>query len=307
MKEFVSNIEVPFDKVMEVMGAVWNFRIATIDNDDLTVSNICIALFIFVIGFKISRRFSHFIVGAFNSMSHVSDNTRATVESITFYSLLIIFTFTSLAIAQIPLNSFALLGGALAIGLGFGSQNIIKNFISGIILMIEQPIRVRDIINVEGTEGGIVRIGARSTHIRTFDNVDILVPNSILLENNVVNWTLSDQDIRTRVKVGVAYGTDTLKVEEILKEVVSKNPKVLDSRPVMVFFNEFGDNSLNFEVQFWCNMPRPSAKRKIESQMRHDINAAFNEAGIVIAFPQRDVHIDSSSPLEVKVVGKKVG
>jgi potassium efflux system protein len=301
--DYFSNVNLTKDVLWNAVGAFWNFRVATIDNNDVTIANIVIALFIFTVGFRVSRKFSRFVVIAFPASKSINENTKSTVESVTFYFLLIIFTFTSLSIAQIPLKSFALLGGALAIGFGFGSQNIIKNFISGIILMIEQPIRVGDIINAEGTEGRVLRIGARSTHIKTYDNIDILVPNSTLLENNVVNWTLSDDDIRTRVFVGVAYGTDTRRVEELLAEVVGKNPKVLVNRPVISFFNEFGDNSLNFEVQFWCQMPRPSARRRVESEVRHDISAAFAKEGIEISFPQRDVHLDTLKPLEVRMVG----
>lgn len=309
MKEFFANLEIPFEVIWDTLGAFWNLKVASIDNKDLTVANILIAIVIFIVGFKLARRFSRWIVSSLERFHHVNENTTATLEAITFYTLLIVFTFTSLSIAQVPLNSFALIGGALAIGFGFGSQNIIKNFISGLILMIEQPIRVGDIINVEGSEGRIHRIGARSTHIRTYDNLDILVPNSTLLENNVVNWTLSDQDVRTRVMIGVAYGSDTRQVERLLLEVTRKNPKVLDSRPVVCYFSDFGDNALTFEVQFWCHMPRPSVRRQAESDVRHDIYATLNEAGIAIAYPQRDVHLSTTEPVEVRVVElqKKAG
>ena len=302
MESFIEKIQsISHDVLFKYLGAIWNFKVTTIDNNDVTIANIIIAIIIFSIGFRISKRFSKYIVAVLPSAKELNENTKSTVESITFYMLLILFIFTSLSIAQIPLKIFALLGGALAIGFGFGSQNIIKNFISGIILMVEQPIRVGDIIQVEGSEGRIIRIGARSTHIRTYDNIDILVPNSILLENNVINWTLSDNDIRTNVFVGVAYGSNTKKVEKLLVETVTKVPKVLDNRPVVCYFHEFGDNSLNFEVQFWCHMPRPSARKLVESEVRHAINEVFEKEGITISFPQRDLHIDTIKPLEVKI------
>jgi len=302
VESFIEKIQsISHDVLFKYLGAIWNFKVTTIDNNDVTIANIIIAIIIFSIGFRISKRFSKYIVAVLPSAKELNENTKSTVESITFYMLLILFIFTSLSIAQIPLKIFALLGGALAIGFGFGSQNIIKNFISGIILMVEQPIRVGDIIQVEGSEGRIIRIGARSTHIRTYDNIDILVPNSILLENNVINWTLSDNDIRTNVFVGVAYGSNTKKVEKLLVETVTKVPKVLDNRPVVCYFHEFGDNSLNFEVQFWCHMPRPSARKLVESEVRHAINEVFEKEGITISFPQRDLHIDTIKPLEVKI------
>jgi potassium efflux system protein len=305
LNDFIPNINIPNKVILQSLSDIWNFRVATIDNNDVTVANIIIALIIFTIGFGVSKKFSKFVVNSFTVMKTVNENTKATIEYITFYCLLIIFIFTSLAIAQIPLKSFALLGGALAIGFGFGSQNVIKNFISGLILMVEQPIRVGDIINVEGTDCRVLRIGARSTHIRTFENVDILVPNSNLLENNVVNWTFSDDFIRTSVSVGVAYGTDTRKVEKILIDCVSNNPHVINERAVIAFFNAFGDNSLNFEVQFWCKMPRPSEVRAAESEVRHDINEALLKEGIVISFQQRDVHLDTLKPLDICIVDSK--
>jgi len=301
MDEILSRINLTSSVVIDAIGVFWRFKVATIDGNDLTVSNIVIAIIIFIIGFRLSKRISRLIVKTIPTMADVSDNTRSAIESVAFYILLVVFIFTSLSIAQIPLNSFALLGGALAIGFGFGSQNIIKNFISGLILMVEQPIRVGDIITTDGTDGQVIKVGARSTHIRTYDNVDILIPNSTLLENNVVNWTLSDNDIRTRIKIGVSYGSDSRKVEALLKEVVNNNDKVLNSRPVMAYFEDFGDNSLNFEVQFWCYMSRPSLRREAESSIRHDIYEAFNKEGIEISFPQRDVHLYAKSPIEVKV------
>lgn len=287
-----------FNEIINSFDHLWHLKVANIGGNDLTISSIIVSLIIFIIGFKISRKISLFVRNV-SSFKSLNENTRYTLESITFYSLLLIFTFTSLNIAQIPLQAFALLGGALAIGFGFGSQNIIKNFISGIILMIEQNIRVGDIIIIDNTEGRVHRIGARSTHITTFDNVDILVPNSFLLENNVVNWTLSDNEIRTSFTINVSYGSDTRKVEKILKTSIEQSAQILRNRPIDIYFASFGENAMNFKVQFWCKMYKPGDKQLAESEVRHIIYKNFIEAGITISFPQRDLHIDTKKPIEV--------
>jgi potassium efflux system protein len=297
---------------MEVLKAIFeglhfflHIHIIELDGGVLTVGGLMAALFILLFGLRFARRISRALVARVTKFSPLNPNGKAILETISFYCLIFIFSIVALDMAQVPVGTFAFLGGAFAIGLGFGSQNIIKNFISGLILMVEQPVRVGNIIKAEGNEGRVVRIGARSTHICTFDNIDIMIPNSTLLENNVVNWTLSDDEVRTRVKVGVAYGSDTLKVEKLLRRSVEHVEDVLRSHPVDVFFGDFGDSSLNFEVQFWCSMRRPSDRRYLESKIRHQIAQIFHEEGIIIAFPQQDVHMDITSPVTVNLQSSK--
>ncbi len=292
--------------IFEVIGGVWRFRIATIDGNDLTFANVTIALLVFVIGIKLSRRISKFIVSKLLARTAIGRNAKAAIQSLAFYALIIIFLLLALDIAQIPIKIFAFMGGALAIGIGFGSQNIIKDFISGIILMIEQPVRVGDMIEInETTRGQVVRIGAISTHILTFRNVDVLVPNHSLIEGNVINWTLTSNEAKRLINVGVAYGSPTKKVAELISQAVKENEAVIKKDKVETFFVNFGDNTLDFEVHFWINMNRPGDERKISSEIRHNIVDLFHKNNIEIAFPQRDVHLDSAKPLEIKLVEGK--
>ena len=205
------------------------------------------------------------------------------------------------AITRFPLAS---VGAALAIGVGFGSQNVMNNFISGLILMLERPIRADDLVEVEGNHGIVEHIGARSTRIRSTDGRHIIVPNSFFLENNVVNWTLSDDLLRSSVKVGIVYGAPTRLAEQLIQRVVSEDPDILPKPPHEIVFDDFGDNSLNFEVYFWARVRSPMAARRIKSRMRFKLDDLFREHGIVIAFPQRDVHLDSLKPIEVRVLGE---
>ena len=227
------------------------------------------------------------------------------IESLSFYVMLILFSLAALRYANVPLTVFTFLGGAIAIGVGFGSQNILNNFISGLILLAERPIKAGDLIQVGETYGNVKSIGARSTTIRTGENQDIIVPNSKFLENDVTNLTRRDDRLRTSINVGVAYGSP---LEEVLRllELAASDCSSVDDRPKpFVWFTDFGDNSLAFQVHFWVHARSVAAMRKVESEVRMNIDRLLREANIVIAFPQRDLHIQSQSPIEFRLVGEE--
>jgi small-conductance mechanosensitive channel len=210
------------------------------------------------------------------------------------------FTMVSLNVLHGPITVFSFLGGALAIGAGFGSQNIVNNFISGLILLAERPIRVGDVIELEGSSGTVTQIGARSTKIATGVNHEIIVPNSKLLETSVVNWTLTDDVVGTKVTVGTAYGSPTREVERLLKQAAVEHPKVLKRPEPEVIFADFGADALMFELRFWLNL-RETRKVEVESELRFTIDELFADRGIVMAYPQRDVHLNVLRPVEVRI------
>ena len=216
--------------------------------------------------------------------------------------MLVTFTLLALRTINFPLTAFAFLGGALAIGLGFGSQNIMNNFISGLIIMLERPIRSQDVVVVDGEHGTVQKIGARSTQIRSLDGRNIIVPNSYFLESNVINWTLSDELVRAKVTVGVAYGSPTRLCEKLIQEVMANNKDVIKHPEPLVIFDGFGDNSLNFDVYFWLQGRTPMSIRKVQSEVRFGIDELFAKHDIVIAFPQRDIHFDADTPLSIKML-----
>jgi small-conductance mechanosensitive channel len=197
---------------------------------------------------------------------------------------------------------FTFLGGAIAIGVGFGSQNIVNNFISGLILLAERPIKVGDLIEIDDLYGTVTQIGARSTQIRTGSNLDIIVPNSKFLESNVVNLTLGDDKLRTQVSVGVVYGSPTREVTHLLKHAATEHGRVLKRPEPFVWFSDFGDNALIFELHFWVEVRTVADRRRIESDIRYRIDQLFRNAGLVIAFPQTDVHLDTPAPIDVRVL-----
>lgn len=204
----------------------------------------------------------------------------------------VILAIMALDILGIPLAAFAFISGAIAIGVGFGAQNIINNFISGWILMWERPIKIGDFLELGEARGTVESINTRSTCIRRVDGVHLLVPNSLLLENTVINWTLLDKLVRTSVRLGVAYGSDVQLVSRLLQQAAEENTDVLKDPAYGVIFDDFGDNSLIFELNVWVYATAERGLRLIRSDLRFRIDELFRENGVVIAFPQRDVHVD---------------
>ena len=216
-----------------------------------------------------------------------------------FYTIVIIvLVITTLDLLGIPLTAFAFITGAIAIGVGFGAQNIINNFISGWILMGERPIRVGDTLEMGDMIGTVETINTRFTRLRRLDGVRLMIPNSQLLENTVINWTIVDRKLRSFVRVGVQYGSDVQKVKHLLSEILASNPDILDDPEPSVVFEDFGDSALIFDAFFWIEATKDRSLRGVRSALRFEIDRVFKENEIVIAFPQRDIHVDGSLKLE---------
>jgi len=206
----------------------------------------------------------------------------------------IVLGLITLDLLQIPLTAFAFISGAIAIGVGFGAQNIINNFISGWILMWERPIKIGDFLEMGELRGKVESINTRSTRIRRLDGVDVLIPNSFLLENSVINWTHKSHVVRTSVVVGVAYGSDVQQVTILLEKAADEYEGVLKEPERAVVFDAFGDSALIFELLFWANLSGERGLRTMRSDLRYRIDALFRENDITISFPQRDIHVDGS-------------
>lgn len=185
-----------------------------------------------------------------------------------------------------------MLAGTVGIGIGFGLQEIAKNFISGIILLVERPIKVGDHIDLGGLPGKVEAIKARGTVITTFDNISVVVPNSDFITKQVTNWSYNDKTIRCCVNVGVAYGSNVDIVKRSLLEVAQDHNNVLKRPAPSVQFSEFGDNSLVFKLYFWTDDAQ--ARFTLLSDIHYMIDKIFRERNIVISFPQRDIHLKTS-------------
>lgn len=279
-----------------------NYTLFTVNDTKITLLEVLTVPAWILLSFYIAHLLIKFI-GKKLKARNKDPNIIHLVQRILYVIALAIIFLTTLSLLNVPITAFAFLSGAIAIGFGFGAQNIINNFISGWILMGEKPIRIGDFLEVEGVKGVVEEINTRSTRVRRVDGVHMLIPNSKLLENTVINWTLRDKLIRGVVGVGVAYGSDCQKVRDIMLKVAKDQSEVLVDglRDPVVFFQDFGDNALVFELYFWINSQVEGGLRLVASNIRFDLDAEFNSAGIVVAFPQRDVHIDG----EVKIVRAK--
>lgn len=288
-------------RVWERFLHVWNYELTSVDDSPITVSKVFFAMILMVFGFMLARRLSGMLAERVLPRFGVTPGVAAALRKLTFYFLMLLFVLTALHLVRVPLTLFAVLGGAVAIGIGFGSQNLMNNFISGLILLIERPIKVGDIIETEGNSGVVEQIGGRSTQIRTFNNIHMIVPNSAFLEKSVINWTLSDNMIRSNIRVGVQYGSNTRQVADLLKKMASDHGKVLETPEPIVLFSDFGSDALIFDLFFWMKIQTSLERRMIESDLRFMIEGAFRDAGITIAYPQRDVHLDAKTPLEIRL------
>jgi small-conductance mechanosensitive channel len=269
----------------------------------LTIGELLAVLVLIVGGYFASRIIGYLL--AQRLARRLGPDVVYTIKRITFFVLIIIVFLTALSLLGVPLTAFAFATGAVAIGVGFGAQNIINNFISGWILMAERPIRIDDFIEIDDAHGVVEMVGTRSTRIRRVDGVHLLVPNSQLLERTVVNWTLVDRKIRTIVRVGVAYGSPVAKVAELIERAVREQEEVKSTPAPKVVFEDFGDNALLFDAYFWCDVGGEKQLREIRSDIRFRISELFDQAGIVIAFPQRDVHLDSVRPIDVRLMDSR--
>jgi small-conductance mechanosensitive channel len=288
--------------MLDTLKTIWNLTLATAPGgQSVTVGQLASVLALVVIGYYGSR-FIVYMLGRRLGKAEVQADVIHVVKRIVFIVFLVIVLLTALSLLGIPLTAFAFATGAIAIGVGFGAQNIINNFISGWILMAERPIRINDFIEIDNTQGVVEAVGTRSTRIRRTDGVHLLVPNSQLLERTVVNWTLIDREIRTTVRVGVEYGSPVKLVAKLIMQAVTEHNLIKKSPAPSVVFEDFGDNALIFDTYFWSDVGGEKFLRDIRSDVRFRITELFADHNIVVAFPQRDVHLDTSSPLELRML-----
>ena len=287
-----SSVAAGQNELMVKLHDLWNMGF-TINNTTITFGQIAIALLALIAGVIIAKIVSRHVGKRILPRLKVEPGPASAIQSILYYIMIVLTVLTALQIAKVPLTVFTIFGGALALGIGFGSQNIMNNFISGLILLIERPIQVNDLVTVQDETGTVLKIGARATHIQSYSGLTFIIPNSHLLENSVSNWNLPTRKARASIKVGVAYGSDTGKVKTLLEDLLKEHIRVLDSTDNRVFFMDFGDSSLDFEVHFWISPRTMLDRHQIESDLRFKIDEEFRKNGIEIPFPQRDVHVKS--------------
>lgn len=224
----------------------------------------------------------------------LDEGVQHALDRLLHYAVVALGAFVALENLGVSITALAGVGAILAVGIGFGLQNIAQNFVSGLILLLERPVKKGDFVEVGDVRGTVRDIRARATVVTTLDNVDIIVPNGQFITETVTNETYGDKRVRVRIKVGVAYGSDTARVRDVLLQVAQSSPQVLADPPPQVLFKDFGESSLDFELLAWLADPRE--ENVAASDIRFAVDQAFRAEGIEIPFPQRDVHVRSGPP-----------
>src|SRR5213595_3052446 len=258
----------------------------------LSLLQIFLLVALLIAVFWISSRTKHFLFNRLLARSGLDRSLQYAIAQVVSNVVLVVGIFIVLENTGIHLAALTVFAGAVGVGVGFGLQNIASNFISGLVILAERPITIGDRVEVAGITGQVQQIRARSTVIRTNDNITMIVPNTKFIDSPVTNWTYGDPRVRFRIPVGVAYGSDIAKVREALLATGRENPNTLKDPAPSVFLEKFSDNSIDFELVVWSSemSARPSRYR---SDLNFAIEQKFREAGIEIAFPQRDLHIRS--------------
>ena len=283
----------------EQFWSIWKTELWVADERPITVGKITSAVLLMLFGIVVSVYISRKVAQRLERHFKILPTSAMAVQRLTFYVLMVANVLWALATVGIPLTAFAFLGGALAIGMGLGAQTLFSQVISGFILTIQKPIRIGDRIQIGDAHGKVVLIGSRYTRIRTFDNLDVLVPNEHFLSHPVTNWPLSSSLVRGKLSVGVSYASPPEIVQDILLRAVEAHESVLKKPAPFVRFADFAENSLMFELFFWVDL-NVADPTEVTHDLRFVLMREFAQKGVELAFPQRDVHLDFVHPLEVR-------
>ncbi|MCZ4315943.1 mechanosensitive ion channel [Comamonadaceae bacterium G21597-S1] len=259
---------------------------------EVTVWSLVYLLVLVLLLMWVARRIQLWLANGPMLQPRLDLGARQAVGTLARYLVLLIGLLAIVQTAGIDLTTFNVLAGAVGIGVGFGLQNVVSNFIAGVIIMFERPIKIGDRIVVDEVEGNVVEIGARGTTVLGNDNIAVIVPNSKFITENVINWKYNDDKVRFRIPVSVAYGSDARQVERLLLELAAADADVLADPPPAVRFMAFGDDGLQFELRAW-SASLVDRKGRLISQLNFAIYDRFQREGIEFPFPQRDLHLKS--------------
>ena len=302
-------------RIAKQAKAIWNFVVYRYDDKTevdgqvttvrrgLTLGWLIGALLFFYVAYRagswlLKRGFKRLV-----NKGRVEEGQADTLRRWTRIAMGIVLALVTLNFLKIPLTAFAFLGGALAIGIGFGTQTLFKNFISGLIVLVERKVRVGDILEVDGVAGTVTAIDTRSSTVRSFDGVDMIVPNSVLLENKVINWTHDTPVVRRVVRVRVSYGSQLRMVSTILAECAAEHGVILKSPDPQVVLEEFATDSLVFAIFFWIDLRAKPGGATVASDLRFMIERRLTDAGISLASPQQTFQLHADKPLLVQMGG----
>jgi len=309
--------------VVVIAGALWtlelvgvsatsihrflNQPIYTLGERPVNLLSLVVCLGVLILTYIGSKYIPITLQGRIFPKFELSAGVEYTFQRVAQYLVVVIGLLLALKYIGVKFEGLAVFAGLMSVGLGFGLQNVVSNFVSGIIILFERPIQVGERIQVGDTVGDIQAIRIRSTVVRTPDNVTFIVPNSDLLTTTVTNWSAIDKKVRLHIPVGVAYGSDVEKVRRALIQAAHEHPEIMDAPEPEVWFVAFGDSSLDFELLAW--IPDPRFQYQVRSDLHFAVDRLFRENDITIPFPQRDLHVYDAPPVAfhpdgLKIVGK---
>lgn len=291
------------NQIFEVFTSILQFKLFTVGETPITVSSFLVFLIIFLSTILVASLLSRLLASRVLSRLNIDKGTIYTFRRITYYMLVTIGAIFAFQFIGIDLSGLTVIFGLLSVGIGFGLQNITSNFISGIILLFEQPIKIGDRLTIGDIVGDVEAINMRSTTIRSLKNIAIIVPNSEFISSQVINWSHTDPKIRLDIEVGVSYDSDLDLVKKTLLEIAAKNKHILKFPEPQVYILNFGDSTWDMQLQVWC--ASPEGQYQIRSDINSEIVHYFREREIVIPFPQRDLNFRTSLPEPLKL--KKAG
>jgi small-conductance mechanosensitive channel len=283
--------------VIEFVEYLMNFKLFEINKTAVTPSSIVMFVLFIAIFAMTSHVLQRLLKSHVFSRMRLDAGTQYTMTRITHYLIMIVGAVVGFQFIGIDLTGLAIILGFLSVGIGFGLQNITSNFVAGLILLLERPIKVGDRIMVGNQEGDVVEINMRSTTIRTLNNVSVIVPNSEFVSSKLENWSYGDQTIRMDVNVGVSYVSDLETVIRSLQEVAAEHPAVLKNPAPDVLHMGFGDSAWNMRLRVW--LKDPEQHLEVQSEINCAIVRKFQQNHVEIPFPQRDLHVRSPLPLPI--------
>ncbi len=305
LKRIFLKIEIFASEAIDWIPKFLNIKIFTVDENPVTLGALVGGLVALILGQYLIRKLARQIENRILIRFGIEPAVRYTMRTFIFYFMLLILVLFVLQLLNIPITVFTVVGGALAVGIGLGSQNIVYDFLSGLIIILEHPIRKGDVVELENVRGKVDHIGARATRVHTVDHKHLIIPNNFFLSKMVLNWTLSNEVIRSDFAVGVAYGSPTDKVAQLIKQAIDEHKSIKKNPKPIILLSDFGANSMIFRLHFWASISSLMDLKKIQSDLRFRITQLFKENNIVIAFPQRDLHFRSSeNPLQVELISK---
>jgi small-conductance mechanosensitive channel len=277
--------------IWDTFVTVWDYALWKVGHEGVTIGHCIMAFIVMFVGFHVARHIQGRLRKRLEKKRNLDSSGKLALERITFAIMITVILYTTLAILKIPLTVFHFAVGGLMIGVGFGARELFSNLISGIILMVERPVKIDDVVEVENEVGRVFNIGLRSFQIHTENNIDIMLPNSVVLNEKLINWTKDDHMILTKVSIGIAYASDIQKATELMVGAAANVKGVLTEPGPFVLFKEHGKSTLNFDVYFAVNVKNKMESWVFESQVNYSLNDTLRAAGVEIAFQQLDVHL----------------